>query len=176
MGRRRDGERLRGLVLLTRNYAIGGAPPTRRLTAWEVRAGNCSADFGSPCSEHSALRKMRASAPFGRVEPPGRRRSCCIVTAQSRQGRPKIAHRFIGGLRGAPRRSPGRDERNRGVGRDLLSSLTGLDSDSRRDPALKRWAIFFRPVGLGAGNARKRSLALARAITPSHRRFRQCRS
>ena len=25
---------------LSRNYAIGGAPPSRRLTAWEVREGD----------------------------------------------------------------------------------------------------------------------------------------
>ena len=38
--------------------------------------------FGSLFSEHIALRKMRAAAPFGRCEPPRRRRSYCIVTAQ----------------------------------------------------------------------------------------------
>ena len=38
--------------------------------------------FGSPFSDHLALRKMHAAAPFGRSEPPRRRRSYGIVTAE----------------------------------------------------------------------------------------------
>ena len=38
--------------------------------------------FDSPFGERISLRKMRASAPFGRCEPPRRRRSYCIVPDQ----------------------------------------------------------------------------------------------
>ena len=40
--------------------------------------------FGSPFSEPISPRKMRASAPFGRCEPPRRRRSYCMVPAKRR--------------------------------------------------------------------------------------------
>ena len=65
----------------SRNDAVAGAPPSRRLTARVVREGIHTATIRSPCSETLVQRKMRASFPFGRGEPPGRRRSECIVQA-----------------------------------------------------------------------------------------------
>ncbi len=44
---------------------------------------NCPRAFGSPFSEHFVPWKMRAFAPFGRCEPPRRRRSYCMDPAKA---------------------------------------------------------------------------------------------
>ena len=50
-----------------------------------------TATFDSPFSEHISLRKMRASAPFGRCEPPRRRRSYCMDSAEIPNSPPRLA-------------------------------------------------------------------------------------
>jgi len=81
---------------------------------------------------------------------------------KSRQGRPKVAHGFNRGLPVEIRQSPGRRRAEAalwraakaggakeriGVDRRVLSSLTGLVSYSRHNPAMNRWAIFEHPCG-----------------------------
>ena len=66
---------------------------------------------------------------------------------KSRLGRPKVAHGFNRGLRVENGRSPGGAIEKMGLGRRVLSSLTGLVSYSRYNPAINRWAILERPCG-----------------------------
>ena len=81
-------------------------------------------------------------------EPPTRRNSVVVLRLndgrkripKSRQGRPKVAHGFNRGLRVEIRQSPGGAKESIGVDRRVLSSLTGLVSYSRHNPAMNRWA------------------------------------
>src|SRR6266566_6525751 len=71
------------------------------------------------------------------------------VGRESRQGRPTIAHRFIGGNpSGKKGQVPSGTKEIVVIPRRLLSSLTGLVPAGGVTPALKRWAIFGRPAGL----------------------------
>ena len=83
-----------------------------------------------------------------RYEP---RRACLAVakSAQSREGRPGIAHRLIGGNRRVNReKSPVRDERNH-CGVKFYSAVPdGTRFHFASIPALKRWAMVGRPSGL----------------------------
>src|SRR5206468_10647738 len=66
---------------------------------------------------------------------------------KSRQGRSKIAHGFNRVSRVGRAQSPqGAKEKIRPE-RPVLSSLTGLDSYSRSNPAMNRWAVLERPCG-----------------------------
>jgi hypothetical protein len=68
---------------------------------------------------------------------------------KSRKGRPKIAHRFIGGNpSGKKGQVPSGTEEIVAIPERFLSSLTGLVSSGDVTPALKRWAIVGRPAGL----------------------------
>ena len=63
-----------------------------------------------------------------------------LVSASPGEGRPGIAHRFIGGngLEAAPESRQGR---KKGQGRKMiLPSLAGLVPQPTENPALKRWA------------------------------------
>ena len=68
---------------------------------------------------------------------------------ESRQGRPTIAHRFIGGNpSGKKGQVPSGTKEIVEIPGRLLSSLTGLVPSGDVTPALKRWAIVGRPAGL----------------------------
>ena len=71
-----------------------------------------------------------------------------ILQQKSRQGRPKIAHRFNGGNQ-APRtgKAPLGAKETTTYAQRVLSSLAGLAPTPPTNPALKRWAILFRPAG-----------------------------
>jgi len=66
---------------------------------------------------------------------------------KSRQGRPKVAHGFNRGSRVERAQSPEGAKEKMRPERRVLSSLTGLDSYSRPNPAMNRWAILERPCG-----------------------------
>ena len=66
---------------------------------------------------------------------------------KSRQGRPKVAHGFNRGSRVERAQSPEGAKEKMRLERPVLSSLTGLDSYSRPNPAMNRWAILERPCG-----------------------------
>ena len=68
-----------GTMQLADRRRLGGS--RRAKSARAIRTST----FDSPFSEPISLRKMRASAPFGRCEPPRRRRSYCMVTAEARR-------------------------------------------------------------------------------------------
>ena len=63
------------------NNAIGGAPPARRSRRRRSVMTMHTTHFRSPFRERFVGGKMRASSPFGRREPPGRRRYHCMVSA-----------------------------------------------------------------------------------------------
>src|SRR6266480_7942833 len=70
----------------------------------------------------------------------------CILVPQ---GRSRIAHRFNGGQPIPKCDQAPSGERNRSAKcARVLSSLTGLLPFSLENPAINRWAIFFRPTGL----------------------------
>ena len=67
------------------------------------------------------------------------------------EGRPKIAHRFIGGLI-APRNSQAPPRAKENVLRIHSAVPPGLDTPFPLNPALKRWAIFEKSLN---GTAKK---------------------
>src|SRR5205823_4191297 len=66
---------------------------------------------------------------------------------KSRQGRPKVDNGFNRWLRVEIGQRRGGAKEKMGLGGCVLSSLTGLVLNSRRHPAMNRWAIFERPCG-----------------------------
>ena len=74
-----------------------------------------------------------------------------LVSASPGEGRPEIAHRFIGG-NGMEEAPESRQGRKKCQGRKMiLPSLAGLVPQPPENPALKRWAIVGRPGGTEAG-------------------------
>src|SRR6266545_6035192 len=86
----------------------------------------------------------------------------------SHQGRPTIAHGFNRGLRVYRAKSPVGAKEKMGLNRRVLSSLTGLDSYSRHNPAMNRWAILERPCGTGTGLDQRRFQFAIRARHHRH--------
>ncbi|MDB5392325.1 MAG: hypothetical protein JWM11_7971 [Planctomycetaceae bacterium] len=64
-----------------------------------------------------------------------------MMITKPRQGRPIIAHRFIGGLQSCYEKSPLRDDSK------FLSPLGGLLDQIDLIPPMNRWAIIYRPYG-----------------------------
>ncbi len=68
-------------TVLIRNDAVGGPPPSRRLNACGVGTGALGSRTASLSSVPAARLANRTVPLAGRREPPGRRRSDCMVTA-----------------------------------------------------------------------------------------------
>ena len=100
--------------------------------------------FGSPFREDFERWKMRASAPFGRGEPPRRRRSYCIVTAEMRPSRTFFSSKLDAAKK--PRRL--RAEEMRGW---FMNRAFGRDADGESSNANGVRGAAFTPLQAGKG-------------------------
>ena len=119
--------RLKMAQHLSQNHAVGGAPPSRRLTAWTIHEG----DFQATVFDHCAVNLLRHGNGTQRPRSDGLSR---------RDGGASAAWLWSTRERQVP-------EGRQNPGAHVSFVPPGLSSFAAFNPALKCWAIFLPPSG-----------------------------